>query len=166
MNLSRAILVFIFIACSNGASADDLDDGIAHFKKGNMEQAIAYFETCKDKNVNCVHNLGVSHYKLDHKDEAKEWFTLAARYGNQSSIKALSQNGWPIPQADLAHMLQRNNKQQSNNNDVTALELVNAILNSHNRSEQKGIEAYQQQNKTKNCLITKTTNITYDLDCQ
>lgn len=98
---------------------------------------------CADetKNPTCINNAGTYALRLGNMGDARDWWTLAARYGDPVAIKNLTNNGFPIPEPDLLRGQEqaRNNlvrqQEQAKNSDNAAAALLLLL---------GGVNAYQQ----------------------
>lgn len=161
--MDKTLLLVSLLCFSLASNADDFQDGVAHFNLGNYEQAIAYFDSCKNIHTSCMHNIGISHLRLKQKAEAQEWLTLAARYGSKNSIATLKANNWPVPQADLTHLIVKNN---ATDDTVTVLDVANELLKSYNKGMERRNQALKEElDKSKNCHVMSVGNNNYDVTC-
>lgn len=106
------------------AKADN-GDYIAQFKMGevfeaglswahmepDLEIALGYFGlSAKQGYIPAMTKVGLTAKKMGYEEASVDWLTLAARWGNQEAISALSEWGKSIPPADLLY--ERNRREQ------------------------------------------------------
>lgn len=89
------------------------------------------------QNSACFNNAGVALFNLGDKNGAKDWITVAARYGDPTAISNLSKNGLPVPEPDL---LRKQQEAKSSDNVGTALML---LLGGFNAYQQGRVAGYQ-----------------------
>jgi len=79
--------------------------------EADLEVAIGYFGlSAKQGYVPAMAKVGILAKKMGYDEVALNWLVLAARWGNQSAISALSEWGKGIPPADLLH--EKNRREQ------------------------------------------------------
>ncbi|HUW75134.1 MAG TPA: hypothetical protein VMV70_00515 [Gallionella sp.] len=132
-NLFKSLIVLVVILLSGCVDTiydignADFNDGRAKFDHQDYAGSLTSFTRCANKgNPNCMFGVGAADKALGYPEVAKSWFTLAARYGLKPAQDTLTENGWPVPAADLAN--------QSGN--IGALDLTNSFLKGYNQGTQ------------------------------
>lgn len=115
------VIVLLLSGC-----ATHYDQGTSSANSGNYKQAFLHFSECAKQRVPaCMNNAGVALLRLGNSSDARDWFTLAARYGNQTAIQNLRNNGWPVPSADLV-------SNANNNGEYDWVDALNSFLEGYN----------------------------------
>jgi hypothetical protein len=132
------------------------------------EQLLAEFNSnkkCASETFNpaCMTNAGYALYKYGNKEDAKGWFTLAARYGEPTAIKNLTSNGWPVPAADL---LAQQQQTTDNNSGTNALMLLLTGVNAYQQGKAAGYQSnpppvYIPPPQQINCTSTGYGNVVH-----
>lgn len=110
----RIIITTFALLFSLISYADDYQDGIKHYRNGDLADAIDSFSKCTDINVYCNFNLGISYLDRGQAVEGYKWINESARYGVPQSINLLKKSGLPVPEADLAHLWRKKSVEQNN----------------------------------------------------
>jgi hypothetical protein len=127
----RTLLLLCIFLLPSISIASDFSDGVNYYQNGNIADAIDSFSKCKDTNVDCIHNLGVSYAARGQEQEARKWITESARYGNQKSINLLKKAKLPVPNTDLAQNLEKNQNKPVDDS-VSLIGVMNAIVQGYN----------------------------------
>lgn len=109
-------------------------------KKAKIVADYTNAKKCADetKNPVCINNVGYAFYRNGEKENAKSWFTLAARYGEPTAINNLSRNGWPIPEPDL---LRQQQEAKNSDNAASALLLLLGGFNAYQQGKAAGYQS-------------------------
>lgn len=102
---------------------------------------------------------GLGNYPVDY-DQAAQWFTLAARWGDSSAASNLIRIGRPVPTADLAPILEARR--------MRAAAIQQAQVNSFNDTLNSFLlQQNMQRQKRTNCYInTSPGGSSYSMSCQ
>lgn len=103
----------LFMFALLGVSLTSLaDTDQQHFDAGNQAleakdytSAKQHYYTCAKSRPGCMTQMGVTNYREGNREEAIEWFTLAARFGDETASGNLAKIGEPVPEADLLEKL-------------------------------------------------------------
>ncbi|HKB38294.1 MAG TPA: tetratricopeptide repeat protein, partial [Gemmataceae bacterium] len=73
--------------------------GLAHYRSGQFEQAIRFFEENTDtpSSVPSMAVLAMAHHRLGHAEEARKWFKRAEESYNSATEEALAAAGFKMP---------------------------------------------------------------------
>lgn len=133
-------ILFLFVLLLAGCVNSNFNEGMENAKKNNFNAAFYNFKKCyeQDNDSRCAAAAGLSAEAVGDMNTAKDWYTLAARYGQPQAISWLTAKGWPVPVADLAN--------QSGSTD--ALDLTNSFLKGYNQ----GTQSHHSINCTSNVI--------------
>jgi len=103
---SSNLYYMLFVTLLSGCATMS-EEGVSYLNKGQHQAAYNTFIKCANEgNSNCMNNIGYmySHGHMQggrNEVEANKWYTLSARYGNETARKNLRNNGASVPPADL-----------------------------------------------------------------
>ncbi len=96
-------IYFLAAACIVASCANpQFEEGMERINRGDNLGAYQKFVLCATQgDLLCMNNAGVAAIRAGNREQAKHWWTLAARHGSPSAITNLVESGMPIPSADL-----------------------------------------------------------------
>lgn len=126
MRIIYIAVLAILVGCASSRNPN-IAAATKSFHEKDFQAAYYYSIKCFEEtnDSGCAYNAGVAAQSMGHKDDAKNWFTLAARYGFPLAISALTQHNWPVPTADLLQAQQQ--QRQSEANSEAAPGVLDAI---------------------------------------
>ena len=98
----RKIYFLAFTCILSSCANPQFQEGMDRINRGDNLGAYQQFVLCATEgDLLCMNNAGVAAIRAGKREQARHWWTLAARHGSPSVITNLAESGMPIPSADL-----------------------------------------------------------------